>query len=119
MRRVLLALVGSLLALSARADYWIFAGGAFTFSQGTAVPNVIGEASYTDAETVLIGAGFILGTVSTKCSDTAPANEVINQFPASGIFLGAGMGVDVTVSSGAVCPNGRPGVRLPGLSIGL
>lgn len=116
--RVAAALVGCLLALAtmaARADFYVFAGGSFTYATGNVLtPNVIGEVNSAAAEITLVAAGLTLGDVHPVCSDEV-ADEVVGQIPAAGVPVPAMTAVDVLVSTGVECNAGRPGVRLRGL----
>ncbi|RMD63819.1 PASTA domain-containing protein [Candidatus Parcubacteria bacterium] len=64
-----------------------------------AVPDVVGL-SQTDAEVAIIGAGLVVGTVTTAHSDTVPAGHVISQNPAAGTSVASGSAVDLVVSTG-------------------
>jgi len=63
------------------------------------VPNVIGM-SQEDAEAAIEGAGLALGTVTTRPDTEAPAGEVIEQAPLSGVELPPGTAIDLVVSEG-------------------
>lgn len=97
-------LIGSIIAArSVSADYYIFAGGAFTFSQGgtTSVPNVT-ALDTTEADVALEAVGLDTGIVTTACSAEALA-EVLSQNPAAGTLVELGTLVDLVASSGAAC----------------
>ncbi|MBN1788388.1 MAG: PASTA domain-containing protein [Sedimentisphaerales bacterium] len=63
------------------------------------VPDVVGM-SQSAASTAITSAGLVVGTVTTQCSDTVPAGEVISQSPTGGSVVPAGSAVDLVVSSG-------------------
>ncbi|HKY46920.1 MAG TPA: Stk1 family PASTA domain-containing Ser/Thr kinase, partial [Acidimicrobiia bacterium] len=63
------------------------------------VPNVIGMPQ-EDAEATIEGAGLAVGTVTTRPDTDAPAGEVIEQAPLSGVELPPGTAIDLVVSEG-------------------
>ncbi|MHC4335788.1 MAG: PASTA domain-containing protein [Planctomycetota bacterium] len=63
------------------------------------VPNVVGQTE-ADANSMIVGEGLALGTVTYEHSDTVPAGHVISQDPIAGGTLPAGGAVDLVVSSG-------------------
>jgi serine/threonine-protein kinase len=63
------------------------------------VPNVIGM-SQEDAEAAIEEAGLAVGTVTTRPDTEAPAGEVIEQAPLSGVELPPGTAIDLVVSEG-------------------
>lgn len=65
------------------------------------VPNVVGE-TQGDASAAIIGAGLVVGTVTTQSSSIVPLGQVISQSPTSGASVVFGAGVDLTISSGAL-----------------
>jgi hypothetical protein len=65
------------------------------------VPDVTGLAQ-AEAETAIVSAGLVVGTVTTANSDTVPAGNVISQDPVGGTLLPTGSAVDITVSLGPV-----------------
>jgi beta-lactam-binding protein with PASTA domain len=77
--------------------------------QIVSVPNVVGS-TQADAQTALEGAGFELGTVSEKASDT-PMGQVLASNPAAGAKAGIPSAVAIVVSAG---PSGAaPAARRP------
>jgi len=69
------------------------------------VPDVVGQ-DQASAEAAIEGAGLIVGTVTTQCSDTVSAGRVISQDPAAGASVAPGTAVNLVVSTGpAVVPN--------------
>lgn len=116
-----LAALAALLLLSLAADaspgFYGFAGGAFIQgpASGSAIPNVVGQASSAAAGTVLTNAGFTLGTVTSKCS-AAALNSVIEQDPTAGTSAAALTAVNVQTSTAVACvPHGGAGVLLKGM----
>ncbi len=65
------------------------------------VPQLVGYAQ-TEAEAQITAAGFILGTVTTQHSPSAPAGEVISSTPAYGEKGSSGGKIDLVVSDGIV-----------------
>jgi serine/threonine-protein kinase len=63
------------------------------------VPNVIGI-SQAEAETAIQQAGLTVGTVTTRPDNDAPAGEVIEQAPLSGVEQPPGTAIDLVVSDG-------------------
>ena len=71
------------------------------------VPSVIGMAQAT-AQSTITGAGLTVGTVTQLPSSSVPAGQVIEQNPASGIYVNEGAAVNLVVSLGlttGVVPN--------------
>jgi len=71
------------------------------------VPDVVGQ-DQASAEAALAAAGLVVGTVTTQCSDTVPADSVISQNPVGGASVAPGSTVDLVVSTGpcnAVVPD--------------
>ncbi len=66
------------------------------------VPNVVGDTQAV-ATTAITGAGFVVGTVTTVCSDTVPSGKVISQSPSAGSVRNLGTAINLVVSSGP-CP---------------
>jgi hypothetical protein len=64
-----------------------------------AVPNVVGLPQ-ADAEAAIVGAGLVVGAVTTQNSDTVPAGSVISQDPTGGTPVAPGSAVDLVVSLG-------------------
>ena len=64
------------------------------------VPDVTGM-SQANAETEIINAGLVVGTVSLVFSDTVAAGDVVSQNPDAGQTAPSGSLVDVTVSKGS------------------
>ena len=63
------------------------------------VPNVVGLAQAA-AETAIVNADLVVGTVTTANSDTVPAGDVISQDPAGGSTVDSGSAVNLVVSLG-------------------
>jgi beta-lactam-binding protein with PASTA domain len=63
------------------------------------VPGVTGL-TQTDAETAIVNAGLIVGTVTAANSDTVPAGNVISQSPGAATNVAPGSAVDLLVSTG-------------------
>ncbi|MBP9002133.1 MAG: PASTA domain-containing protein [Candidatus Hydrogenedentes bacterium] len=73
--------------------------------QQVTVPNVVNKPE-ADARAEIMAAGLVVGTVTTQCSDTAPAGQVISQDPVGGASVAPGTAVNLVVSAGpAVVPN--------------
>jgi len=62
-------------------------------------PDVVGMAQ-GGAEAEITAAGLAVGTITTQCSDTVPAGQVISQSPAAGTSVLPGTAVDLVVSAG-------------------
>jgi len=71
------------------------------------VPNVVGEVQI-NAQADILAAGFVVGTVTTRADDFAPAGVVVSQAPAAGTLAAAGSAVSLVVSLG---PAHVPDVR--------
>jgi hypothetical protein len=63
------------------------------------VPDVVGMAQAA-AESAIVAADLVVGTVSTSSSETVPAGDVISQDPTGGSSVPAGSSVDLVVSTG-------------------
>ncbi len=63
------------------------------------VPDVVGLAQAA-AESAIVAAGLVVGTISTANSSTVPAGDVISQNPLAGASVAAGSAVDLVVSLG-------------------
>ena len=63
------------------------------------VPNVIGMPQ-AEAEAAIQEAGLTVGTVTTRPDNDAPAGEVIEQAPLSGVEQPPGTAIDLVVSDG-------------------
>ena len=63
------------------------------------VPDVVGQAQAT-AESNIITAGLVVGTVTTESSGSVPAGDVISQNPTGGASVPPGSSVDLVVSTG-------------------
>jgi len=63
------------------------------------VPDVVGL-TQPAAETVIIDAGLVVGTVTQKSSETVPLGSVISQNPSATTSVAAGSPVDLVVSTG-------------------
>ncbi|MBN1788192.1 MAG: PASTA domain-containing protein, partial [Sedimentisphaerales bacterium] len=68
-------------------------------TQTVSVPNVVGMAQ-ADANSAITTVGLVVGTITTQCSNTVPAGEVISQDPVSGSSVPPGSAVDMVVSRG-------------------
>ncbi len=64
------------------------------------VPDVVGVAQSV-AESAIVGAGLVVGTVTTVISADVAAGDVISQDPAGGAAASPGSAVDLVVSAGA------------------
>jgi beta-lactam-binding protein with PASTA domain len=131
MRRLIaIAVLGSVLAAPARADFiasGFFASGfvvdGFFVADGgspqVTVPNVVGEADFAAADAILEAASLDAGTETEQCS-AAPDNEVIGQNPIAGATVSTGTLVDLTTSNGVACPSAtrRPSIQI-GIGIGV
>ncbi len=74
----------------------------------TKVPNVVGLAQAT-AESSIVAANLVVGTVTTQYSETVPSGDVISQNPTGGSSVNEGSSVDLIVSDG---PNPSPSSAL-------
>jgi hypothetical protein len=72
------------------AEYWEY---------WALVPDVTGL-SQEEAETVIVGAGLVVGSVSEEFSDSVPAGIVISQSPSAGVSIPQNSAVDLFVSKG-------------------
>ena len=74
------------------------------FTEMPMVPDVTGEL-LPAAETVLNGAGFVVGDITPMFDDLAPQGTVLDQAPVGGELAPTGSAVDLWVSAGAnPCP---------------
>ncbi len=104
-----LAAAVSITAAPARADFYVFAGGAFTFSQDAGVvvvPDVLTDDEAT-ATMAIEGAGLVVEGVLAQCSEEM-AGTVVDQNPDGGTEVAAGSGVSIWLSTGVACGDGRP-----------
>ncbi|MGD8569399.1 MAG: PASTA domain-containing protein [Gammaproteobacteria bacterium] len=62
-------------------------------------PDVVGLAQ-ADAQSAIVAAGLVVGTVTTANSNTVPAGNVISQSPGAGTTVVEGSAVDLVVSLG-------------------
>jgi MYXO-CTERM domain-containing protein len=69
-------------------------------SKVASVPDVVGMRE-ANAGAAIVGAGLILGTVTTANSSTVPIGDVISQNPSAGTDVAPGSTVDIDVSLGA------------------
>lgn len=69
----------------------------------TTVPNVVGLAQAA-AESGIVGANLVVGSVTQQSSETVAAGEVISQNPAGGISVPENSAVSLVVSSGPPPP---------------
>ncbi|MCK5566028.1 MAG: PASTA domain-containing protein, partial [Planctomycetes bacterium] len=67
--------------------------------QMVTVPNVVGQAQAT-AQSNIVAASLVVGTVTTSYSPTVPVGDVISQNPAGGASVAIGSSVDIVVSLG-------------------
>ena len=63
------------------------------------VPNVVGM-TQSDADSAIIAAGLIVGTVTTAYNDSVAAGDVISQSPTAGTGVDPNTAVDLVVSLG-------------------
>ena len=63
------------------------------------VPSLVGQ-TQAAAQSLITGAGLVVGTVTSQPSATVPLNSVISQSPASGAQAATGSAVNLVVSSG-------------------
>ncbi|MCK5566026.1 MAG: PASTA domain-containing protein, partial [Planctomycetes bacterium] len=75
------------------------AASATTPAAPVTIPDVTGQAQAT-AESNIVAAGLIVGTVSTSYSFVVPAGDVISQNPTGGASVPPGTSVDIEVSLG-------------------
>jgi serine/threonine-protein kinase len=70
------------------------------------VPNVVGMTA-SDANTAIVDANLVVGTVTTKYSNTVDAGKVISQSPAAGRAVAIGSKVKYIISLGKkpIVPN--------------
>ena len=85
---------GTGLAYGSSVDLVVSSGPAVT-----TVPNVTGL-SQAAAETAILAADLVAGSVTTQTSSTVPAGDVISQNPAAGTSVPPGAAVDLVVSLG-------------------
>jgi len=85
---------GTVVALGSAVDL-VVSLGPVTVS----TPDVVGLAQ-ADAETAIVAAGLVVGTVTTASSATVAAGDVISQSPVAGTIVVEGSAVDLVVSSG-------------------
>lgn len=87
----------------------------------TTVPNVVGLTTAA-ADTALMGASLISGTISPQCS-TSTVNLVLTQAPPAASSADVGSAVNMTTSTGVACPPApsqrNQGNTSPGVGIGL
>jgi beta-lactam-binding protein with PASTA domain len=74
-------------------------GAAFPGSCLATVPNVVGQALAT-AESNIVAAGLVTGTVTTQFSLTVPGGDIISQSPVGGVGAMVGSSVNLVESSG-------------------
>ncbi len=83
---------------------------AIEVSLGTSVPGAsvpvpdVAGLSQANAETAIVGAGLVLGTVTTANSTTMPTGDVISQSPGAGTNAVPGSAVGIEVSLGTFVP---------------
>ena len=88
---------GSSVAVGSAVDLVVSLGPV----QMTTVPDVVGL-DQTSAESSIVAADLVVGTVSTANSDTVLAGDVISQNPTGGTSVVTGTTVDLVVSLGPV-----------------
>lgn len=67
------------------------------------VPNVIRK-SYTEAERLILRAGFVIGNVTYQVNNEILPNTVIDQYPREGNFAARGEGIQLFVTQRADAP---------------
>ena len=97
---------GASVASGAAVDLVVSLGAA----QSTTVPDVVGLEQAT-AESSIVSASLVVGTISTASSDTVAAGNVISQSPTGGSSVASGTTVDLVVSLGSV--TGVPMITAP------
>ncbi|MGD9159533.1 MAG: PASTA domain-containing protein, partial [Desulfobacteraceae bacterium] len=55
-----------------------------------------------DAESSIVAAGFVIGTITSQPSSTVPYGNVISQSPSAGVGVISGSAIDLVISSGPV-----------------
>ena len=73
-------------------------------SLGASVPDVAGLRE-ADAGAAIVGAGLVVGNVTTANSNTVPNGDVISQNPGAGANVTPGSTVDMVTSLGAAGGN--------------
>ena len=63
------------------------------------VPDVVGETEAA-ADTLIVAAGLVTGTVTTATSETVAMGDVISQSPTAGASVAPGSAVDLVISAG-------------------
>jgi hypothetical protein len=96
---------GDVISQAPSAGTILAPGSAVTIvvSLGASVPDVAGS-SQANAEAAIVGAGLVVGTVTTANSNTVPTGDVISQTPGAGINVAPGSVVAIQVSLGASVP---------------
>src|SRR5262245_24026713 len=102
--------VGSVISQSPTGGTMVAAGSAvnLVISLGptqTSVPSDVGLLQAA-AQTAIVNAGLVVGSISSQNSNTAPAGTVIAQSPTAGTLVNAGAPVTLTVSLGPPPPPG-------------
>jgi serine/threonine protein kinase len=87
---------GTTVAPKTQIDVWVSSG-----PTQSAVPNVIGL-SQTAAQDLVTQSKFVVGTITTEHSPTAPKGQVLRADPAVGTQVAAGATVNLVVSDGLV-----------------
>lgn len=97
------------------------------------MPDLTGQ-SEASASAALSSAGLVPGSVSSECSDTVSAGNVIRQDPAAGASVAPGTAVDLVLSTGPCsgttscepsaivnfrCNSGHGGPQCPGVVLQL
>ena len=99
----LTATILALLACSSASAETIIGWVGIPLTQSTiAVPNVVGEANFAVADTILEAAGLDGGTETVVCSNET-ADEIIAQSPIAGTQVQPLSLVNLTSSSGSSC----------------
>ena len=79
----------------------VLTGTKVTFIQNCTVPNVV-NFLLADANTAILNANFIIGTITYQCDNTIAAGSVISTNPTGGTVTTCGTAVNIVVSTG-VC----------------
>ena len=82
--------------------YWVSSG-----KPVAGVPNLSGL-SQSDAQAALVGAGLVLGVVTSQTSTTVSSGLVISQDPVAGTQVDKGSAVNIVLSSGSPSPSPSP-----------
>ena len=102
MKRLTATMLALLICSSASAETVIGWVGIPLTQNTVAVPDVVGEANFAAADTILEAAGLDGGTETVVCSNET-ANEIIAQSPTAGTEVQPLTLVNLTSSSGSSC----------------